>query len=130
MGDFLISQTGGALTGQVSEPSENGRRYRTEARFTLKPKEEWVAVSVPYSAIPREVVDAARVAIKDNRVPSRGWGASMRSTASAPAIRTWRPSDTSPSMSPARSSGILRQSARRLRASLRTSSYAARAQSS
>ena len=52
-------------TRQVSEPSENGRRYRREARFTEKPKEEWVAVIVPYSGIPREVVDAARAAIKD-----------------------------------------------------------------
>src|SRR5215210_6652477 len=58
-------------TRQVSEPSENGRRYRREARFTVKPKEEWVAVPVPYSGIPREVVDAAQSAIKDNRVPSK-----------------------------------------------------------
>jgi site-specific DNA recombinase len=58
-------------TRQVSEASENGRRYRREARFTVKPKEEWVAVPVPYAGIPREVVDAARAAIKDNRVPSK-----------------------------------------------------------
>jgi site-specific DNA recombinase len=60
-------------TRQVSEPSEagNGRRYRTEARFTVKPKDEWVAVPVPYAGIPREVVDTARAAIKDNRVPSK-----------------------------------------------------------
>src|SRR5215208_7686769 len=56
---------------QVSEPTENGRRYRTEVRFTEKPKEEWVAVPVPYSGIPREVTDAARAAIKDNRAPSK-----------------------------------------------------------
>jgi hypothetical protein len=30
-----------------------------------------VAVPVPYSGIPREVVDAARAAIKDNRAPSK-----------------------------------------------------------
>jgi len=58
-------------TRQVSEPSENGRRYRREARFTVKNKEEWVAVPVPYAGIPREVVDAARAAIRDNRVPSK-----------------------------------------------------------
>jgi site-specific DNA recombinase len=57
-------------TRQVSEPSENGRRYRREARFTVKPKGEWVAVPVPYSGIPREVADAARAAIKDNRRPA------------------------------------------------------------
>jgi site-specific DNA recombinase len=50
-------------TRQVSEPSENGRRYRKQTRFTEKPKEEWVAV--PYSGIPREVVDAERAAVKD-----------------------------------------------------------------
>jgi site-specific DNA recombinase len=54
-------------TRQVSEPSKNGRRYRKEARFTEKPREEWVAVPVPYSSVPREVVEAARDAIKDNR---------------------------------------------------------------
>jgi site-specific DNA recombinase len=58
-------------TRQVSEPSENGRRYRTEARCTVKPKEEWVAVPVPSAGIPREVVDMAQAAIKDNRVPSK-----------------------------------------------------------
>jgi site-specific DNA recombinase len=52
---------------QVSEPSQNGRRYRVESRTTIKPKEEWVAVPVPAAGIPREVVDAARTAIKDNR---------------------------------------------------------------
>ena len=57
-------------TRQVSEPSENGRRCRREARFTEKPKKEWVAVPVPYAGIPTEVVDAAREAIKDNRRPS------------------------------------------------------------
>jgi site-specific DNA recombinase len=57
-------------TRQVSEPSKNGRRYRKEARFTVKPKDEWVAVPVPYAGIPRELADAARAAIEDNRRPS------------------------------------------------------------
>jgi site-specific DNA recombinase len=34
-------------TRPVSEPSENGRRYRVEVRSALKPKEEWIAVPVP-----------------------------------------------------------------------------------
>jgi site-specific DNA recombinase len=54
-------------TCQVSEPSQSGRHYRIESRTTIKPKEEWAAVPVPDSGIPREVVDAARAAIKDNR---------------------------------------------------------------
>jgi site-specific DNA recombinase len=57
-------------TRQVSEPyagASNGRRYRNEVRIKERPKEEWIAVPVPYAGIPREVVDAARAAIKDNR---------------------------------------------------------------
>jgi site-specific DNA recombinase len=57
-------------TRQVSEPSENGRRYRKQARFTEKPKEEWIAVPVPYAGVPRELADAARAAIENNRRPS------------------------------------------------------------
>jgi site-specific DNA recombinase len=57
-------------TRQVSEPTAIGRRYRKEARVTERPREEWIAVPVPYAGIPREVVDAARAAIKDNRRPS------------------------------------------------------------
>ena len=62
-------------TRQVSVPSENrasgARRYRTEVRSWPKPKEEWVAVPVPDAGVPREVVDAAREAIKDNHAPSK-----------------------------------------------------------
>jgi len=35
----------------------------------MKPREEWVAVPVPDPGFPREWVDAAREAIKDNRRP-------------------------------------------------------------
>jgi len=55
----------------VSEVSENGRRYSRKYTSYTKPKEEWIAVPVPDSGIPRELVDAAREAIKGNRVPSR-----------------------------------------------------------
>ena len=57
-------------TKQVSEASESGRRYRKETRRSAKPKEEWIAVPVPDSGIPCEVVDAARERIKENRAPS------------------------------------------------------------
>jgi site-specific DNA recombinase len=60
-----------ATTRHVSEATENGRRYRKEYRWRIKPKEEWVAVPVPDSGIPREWVDAARERIKNNRVPSK-----------------------------------------------------------
>jgi site-specific DNA recombinase len=56
---------------QISEVAEGGRRYGRKYSSYKKPKEEWVAVPVPDSGVPREVVDAAREAIKYNRVPSR-----------------------------------------------------------
>jgi site-specific DNA recombinase len=55
---------------QVSEAAESGRRYRTEVKSATRPKEDWIAIPVPDSGIPREVVDAARAAIKNNRAPS------------------------------------------------------------
>jgi hypothetical protein len=54
---------------QVAEVDENGRRYRRRSKNTMKPPEEWVAVPVPDPGVPREWVDAAREAIKDNRRP-------------------------------------------------------------
>jgi site-specific DNA recombinase len=59
-------------TQKVPEPSRNGRPYRQKVlSSTLKPKEEWIAVPVTDAGIPRDVVDAARAAIKNNRVPSK-----------------------------------------------------------
>jgi site-specific DNA recombinase len=53
---------------QVSEEGpEGGRRYRRRSRHTPKEKDEWIAVPVPDSGTPREVVGAAREAVKDNR---------------------------------------------------------------
>jgi site-specific DNA recombinase len=57
-------------TKPISEASQNGRRYRKETRRSVKSKDQWIAVPVPDAGIPREVVDAARERIKDNRVPS------------------------------------------------------------
>jgi site-specific DNA recombinase len=56
---------------QVSEPGPDGRRYRKTYRWYHKPKEEWIPVPVPASSIPRELVEAARAAIKHNRKPAR-----------------------------------------------------------
>jgi site-specific DNA recombinase len=58
-------------TEQVSEASHNGeKRYRIKKHRTLKPREEWIAVPVPDAGIPRELVEAARSAIKENRASS------------------------------------------------------------
>ena len=56
---------------QVSEPGPDGRRYRKTYRWHHKPKEEWVAVPVPDSGIPRELVEAARDVVESNRKPAR-----------------------------------------------------------
>ena len=55
----------------VSEVSEGGRRYGRKYSSHIKPKDEWTAVPVPDSGIPRELADAARVAVEDNRAPSK-----------------------------------------------------------
>jgi site-specific DNA recombinase len=55
---------------QVSEPGPNGRLYRERGKVTIKQKDEWIAVPVGDAGIPREWVDAARMAIENNSRPS------------------------------------------------------------
>jgi site-specific DNA recombinase len=56
---------------QISVPDGNGgRRYRQRVRYVLRPQAEWIAVPVPDSGVSREIVGAARQAIKLNRAPS------------------------------------------------------------
>ncbi len=56
---------------QVAGASKNGERtYRKKTSCVERPKEEWIAVPVPDSGIPREWVDAARDAIMGNDRPS------------------------------------------------------------
>jgi len=52
---------------QLSEPGPNGRTYRKRQRWTFRPEEAWISVPVPDAGIPREWIEAARKAIKDNR---------------------------------------------------------------
>jgi hypothetical protein len=56
---------------QVSEAGPGGRVYKKHSRVTLKDKSEWIAVPVPDSGIPREVVDAAREVVANHRSPSK-----------------------------------------------------------
>jgi site-specific DNA recombinase len=67
---------------RVSENGPNGRSYRWQYATVIRPREEWIAVPVPDPGIPREWVDAAREAIKDNHPPSsngrRFWDLSGR----------------------------------------------------
>jgi hypothetical protein len=50
--------------------TNGGRSYRKVTKLAQRPSEEWVAVPIPNAGIPREVVEAAREAIKDNAKPS------------------------------------------------------------
>jgi site-specific DNA recombinase len=59
---------------QVSQASREGRRYIRRSTITEKPREEWIAVPVPNAGIPREWVDAARVAISENAKFSHAGG--------------------------------------------------------
>ena len=61
----------GVKTEQVSEMTLEGRRYRKTYHWHEKPKEEWIAVAVPDSGIPRELVEAARAVVEKNRKPAR-----------------------------------------------------------
>jgi site-specific DNA recombinase len=59
------------VRSQVSEVGPDGKRvYRKRHKRIARPKEEWLYVPVPDSGVPREWVDAARKAIKENRKSS------------------------------------------------------------
>src|SRR5215208_95131 len=51
---------------QVTETGPNGRIYKRKTKTVHKPREEWIAVPVPDSGVPREWFDAAQETIKDN----------------------------------------------------------------
>jgi len=56
---------------KVAEIGPDGKRvYFKRYKQVRKPRSEWVAVPIPDARIPREWVDAARQAIKDNKRPS------------------------------------------------------------
>jgi len=56
---------------RVAVETPYGREYKTRSKTVARPRSEWIAVPVPESGIPPELVDAARDAIKDNRSTSR-----------------------------------------------------------
>ncbi|MEJ7873029.1 MAG: recombinase family protein, partial [Rubrobacteraceae bacterium] len=56
---------------EVAVEGPDGRTtYEQKARYRVRPEEEWIAVPITESGIPREWIDAARDAIKDNRKAS------------------------------------------------------------
>jgi site-specific DNA recombinase len=58
------------LRKQIAEDGPGERYYRHVTKTTEKDKSEWIAVPVPDSGIPREWVDAAREAVRNNKKPS------------------------------------------------------------
>jgi len=59
------------VRSQVSEIGPDGKRvYKKRHKRITRPEEEWLYVPVPDSDVPREWVDAAREAIKENRKSS------------------------------------------------------------
>jgi DNA invertase Pin-like site-specific DNA recombinase len=65
----------------VIENGPNGRTYRKRRKVTPRPREEWIAVPVPESGIPRGWVDAAREIVEGNRKPPPRTGGSGSSRA-------------------------------------------------
>jgi site-specific DNA recombinase len=67
---------------RIVEYGQNGREYRYRTTRVPRPYSEWIAVPVPDAGVPRDVVERAREAIKDNRPPSsaghRHWQLSGR----------------------------------------------------
>jgi site-specific DNA recombinase len=53
----------------VVEGGPNGRTYRKVRKVTQRPREEWIAIPVPDSGLPRGWVDAAREVVAANRSP-------------------------------------------------------------
>jgi site-specific DNA recombinase len=56
---------------QVSEHGGGERRYRQRIKSEVRDREQWLAVPVPDSGLPRALVDAARATVENNRRPPR-----------------------------------------------------------
>ena len=52
---------------RVSEAGSDGREYRWRYSVRKNPREQWIAIPVPDAGLSREVVDAARHMVRDNR---------------------------------------------------------------
>jgi site-specific DNA recombinase len=56
---------------QVAEAAGGERLYRQRIKAQVRDRKQWLAVPVPDSGLPRELVDAARAAIENNRKTPR-----------------------------------------------------------
>ena len=81
---------------QVAVAGPDGREYKRKSHVAYKDREEWIAVPVPGSGVPREWVDAARTVVAGYRSPSKVdgsfWelsGALMRCGVCGRAMEPW-----------------------------------------
>jgi site-specific DNA recombinase len=49
----------------------DGREYKWRYTLHKNPRDQWVAIPVPDSGIPRDLADAARATLQDNRAPGK-----------------------------------------------------------
>ncbi len=59
------------VTQQVTQETPRGRIYKKKTKRVPKDRSEWIAVPVPDAGIPREVVEAARRALEQNKASSK-----------------------------------------------------------
>ncbi len=86
---------GVAYYGRVTQSKRKVTADRFTYKTSIKPREEWIAIPVPHSGIPKRLVDQAREAIRNNRRPSsaslRFWelsGGVMRCASCGRAMQT------------------------------------------
>ncbi len=56
---------------RVSTNGAEGREYRWRYTVHHNPRDQWIAIPIPEAGIPRELVEAAREMIRDNRQPGK-----------------------------------------------------------
>jgi site-specific DNA recombinase len=54
---------------RVSTNGAEGRKYKWRYSVRKNPREQWIAIPIPEAGVPRELVEAAREMIEDNRPP-------------------------------------------------------------
>src|SRR5215218_6470209 len=55
---------------RISTNGAEGREYKWRYLVHKNPREQWIAIPIPEAGIPREIVEAAREMIQDNRQPA------------------------------------------------------------
>ncbi len=67
-GIFWFNRTR-TIRKRESVAGPDGREYRWRYKVSQNPRDQWVAIPVPHSGLPRDLVDGAREMLKSNRSP-------------------------------------------------------------